>query len=55
MVTANIGDARALLVRKGVAEQLTVDHVPDVVSERKRIEKFNPNPKMPLVGFVFLS
>jgi protein phosphatase 1L len=57
LATANIGDARILLVRqpaggKAVAEQLSVDHVPDEVSERKRIENFNPNPKMPLVRFV---
>ena len=50
LVTANIGDARVLLIRDGKPEQLTVDHVPDVESERKRIERFNPNPKMPLVG-----
>ena len=50
LVTANIGDARVLLIRNGKPEQLTVDHVPDVESERKRIERFNPNPKMPLVG-----
>ncbi len=29
--------------------QLSVDHVPDDPEERKRIERFNPNPKMPLV------
>lgn len=52
LVVANAGDARVLLIRGGQAEQLSVDHVPDEVAERKRIEKFNPNPKMPLVRYV---
>jgi protein phosphatase 1K len=57
LVSANIGDARTLLIKsngKGsyVAQQLTFDHVPDETSERERIEKFNPNPKMPLVRYI---
>jgi hypothetical protein len=56
LVCANIGDARILLVKKDnkgwSATQTTVDHVPDAESERARIERFNPNPKMPLVRFV---
>nr|XP_010913809.1 probable protein phosphatase 2C 44 [Elaeis guineensis] len=34
---ANIGDSRAVLCERGAANQLTVDHEPDV--ERKRIEQ----------------
>jgi serine/threonine protein phosphatase PrpC len=49
LVTANIGDARTVLVRGGQPIQLSVDHVPDNVDERDRIERFNPNPRMPLV------
>ena len=53
VVAANVGDARVLLVRAtGQVEQLTVDHVPDNEDERKRIEKKNPNPDLPLVRFV---
>ena len=52
LVAANVGDARVLLVRGRSVSQLTVDHVPDAEDERKRIEKTNPNPKMPLVRFV---
>ena len=58
LVAANVGDARALLVRLGpdgkaaAASQLTVDHVPDAEEERKRIERTNPNPKLPLVRYV---
>lgn len=54
LLVANVGDARVLLVRRNGAPpvQLTVDHVPDDVAERTRIERFNPNPKMPLVKFM---
>ncbi|KAK9845479.1 hypothetical protein WJX81_007509 [Elliptochloris bilobata] len=52
LLAANVGDARVLLCRKGEALQLTVDHVPDSELERKRIERTNPNPKMPLVRYV---
>lgn len=50
--TANVGDSRVLLARRGEAVQLTTDHIPDDETERKRIEKQNPNPKMPLVRYV---
>eukprot|EP00963_Diacronema_lutheri_P000705 scaffold44_cov339-Pavlova_lutheri.AAC.41 len=53
IAVANVGDARVLLIRSGgQVEQLTVDHVPDNEDERKRIEKKNPNPELPLVRFV---
>jgi protein phosphatase 1K len=52
LLTANSGDARILLLRGGQAVQLTEDHVPDNENERNRIERFNPNPKMPLVRYV---
>ncbi|KAF5827237.1 phosphatase 2C-like domain-containing protein [Dunaliella salina] len=49
---ANVGDARVLLVKStGETVQLTVDHVPDDENERRRIQSFNPNPKLPLVQF----
>lgn len=49
LVTANVGDARVILVRGGQAIQLTVDHKPDVKEERMRIEAKNPTPRKPLV------
>jgi protein phosphatase 1K len=52
LLTANSGDARILLVRGNTAIQLTEDHVPDNEDERNRIERFNPNPKLPLVRYV---
>ncbi len=51
LLTANSGDARILLVRGNQAIQLTEDHVPDNEDERNRIERFNPNPKLPLVSW----
>eukprot|EP00793_Prasinoderma_coloniale_P002883 PRCOL_00002365-RA len=52
LASTNVGDSRVLLVRGGKAVQLSEDHVPDNEDERKRIEYYNPNPKMPLVRFV---
>jgi len=51
-VSANAGDARVILGRKGSAIQLSEDHVPDSEDERQRIEAQNPNPRMPLVRYV---
>lgn len=52
LLTANVGDARILLIRDGQAVCLTEEHVPDAESERQRIERQNPNPKMPMVRYV---
>eukprot|EP00892_Ulva_mutabilis_P009741 jgi/Ulvmu1/7139/UM034_0045.1 len=52
LLASNVGDARVLLSRGGTAMQLSTDHVPDDEEERKRIEKQNPNPRMPLVRYV---
>ena len=51
LATANVGDARILLVRDGKALQLSVDHVPDDEAERKRIDRGNPNLRQSLVKF----
>ena len=51
IATANVGDARILLVRDGKAVQLSVDHVPDDENERKRIDRGNPNLRKSLVSF----
>jgi protein phosphatase 1L len=59
LLTANAGDARVLLVTRpagarGEAQAVPLyeEHVPDLERERERIERNNPNPKMPLVRFV---
>lgn len=52
LLSANVGDARVLLSRGGKVVQLSTDHVPDNEDERKRIERQNPNPRMPLVRYV---
>ena len=52
LVSANVGDGRTLLIRGGQALELSEEHVPDKEEERKRIERMNPNPKLPLVRYV---
>ncbi|GLC44015.1 hypothetical protein PLESTB_000220100 [Pleodorina starrii] len=52
LLTANVGDARIVLVRAGQPVQLSEDHVPDREAERQRIERMNPNPKLPLVRYM---
>eukprot|EP00898_Chlorokybus_atmophyticus_P001359 jgi/Chlat1/2223/Chrsp17S02546 len=49
LITANIGDSRAVLIRNGTPLLLSCLHTPDVAEERKRIEAKNPTPKKPLV------
>jgi serine/threonine protein phosphatase PrpC len=39
MWIANIGDSRAVVCERGAANQITVDHEPHTINERKRIEK----------------
>ena len=51
LATANVGDARTLLVRDGKAVQLSVDHIPDDPAERRRIDAGNPNLRQSLVTF----
>ncbi|XP_047334117.1 probable protein phosphatase 2C 13 [Impatiens glandulifera] len=38
LMVANAGDSRAVLCRKGLAVQLSQDHRPDYLPERKRVE-----------------
>ncbi|WIA23188.1 hypothetical protein OEZ86_010079 [Tetradesmus obliquus] len=52
LLTANVGDARILLIRNGEAIELSEEHVPDKESERVRIERNNPNPKLPMVRYI---
>lgn len=52
VMSSNVGDSRVLMIRNDKPLQLSFDHVPDSEEERKRIEYYNPNPKMPLVRFV---
>jgi protein phosphatase 1L len=39
MWIANVGDSRAVVCKRGAANQLTVDHEPHTSNERQRIEK----------------
>jgi serine/threonine protein phosphatase PrpC len=39
IISCNIGDSRAILSRNGKAIELTVDHKPELPSEKSRIEK----------------
>lgn len=38
MITANAGDSRAVMCRKGQALELSYDHKPAAETEKKRIE-----------------
>ena len=51
LCTANVGDARVLLIRDGKTVQLSVDHIPDDENERKRIDRGNPNLRKSMVEF----
>ena len=50
LCTANVGDARIVLVRDGQAVQMSVDHVPDDENERRRIDRGNPNLRKSMAG-----
>ena len=52
VASCNVGDARVLMVTEKGIQQLSEDHVPDNEDERKRIERSNPTPKMPMVRYV---
>ncbi|CAG9463204.1 unnamed protein product [Pedinophyceae sp. YPF-701] len=51
LLTANVGDGRVLLISGNKYTELFQEHVPDDEDERERIERMNPNPKMPLVRY----
>ena len=51
LCTANVGDARIILVRDGKPVQMSVDHIPDDEMERRRIDAGNPNLRKSLVTF----
>jgi len=51
LCTANVGDARVMLIRDGKPLQLSVDHIPDDENERKRIDRGNPNLRKSMVEF----
>lgn len=39
IICANAGDSRSVLSKKGKAKDLSIDHKPDLPSERRRIER----------------
>jgi len=39
LAVANVGDSRVVISRKGVAEQITVDHHPNQKDEKERLDK----------------
>lgn len=41
IICANAGDSRAVLSKKGKAKDLSIDHKPELPSEKRRIEKAN--------------
>jgi protein phosphatase 2C family protein 2/3 len=41
IICANAGDSRSVLSKKGKAKDLSVDHKPDIPSEKRRIERAN--------------
>lgn len=41
IICANAGDSRAVLSKKGKAKDLSVDHKPDLPTEKRRIERAN--------------
>jgi protein phosphatase 1L len=56
LIVANIGDSRAVLSKKGVAKQLSVDHEPtteheDIKNRGGFVSRF---PGMMLIIFLFL-
>ena len=41
VLCANAGDSRSVMSKKGRAKDLSVDHKPDVPSEKRRIDRAN--------------